>query len=138
MRKLLEQLEEMHIRIAETSSAEETLVKALGEALARLDHQLLQDVQTIAAEHEERRTAILGELQGLATSVGMFQVPRAAPAQLEMEVQPYALAGDWREAMKQIPEEFDDRVHTAPRHSPREPGRVLTNLAERRRRVSGA
>ena len=78
MRKLLQQLEEMHIRIAETGTQEEALVKALGEALARLDDQLLQDVQGIATEHEARRTAILGELQGLAGSIGMFQVARPA------------------------------------------------------------
>ena len=83
MRPLLQQLEEMHIRIAETATHEETLVKALGDALTRLDEQLLQDVQSIATEHEARRTAILGELQGLASSIGMFQVPR--PAAIEAE-----------------------------------------------------
>ena len=76
MRQLLQQLEEMHIRIAETATQEETLVKALGDALSRLDEQLLQDVQSIATEHEARRCAILGELQGLASSIGMFQLPR--------------------------------------------------------------
>ncbi len=76
MRPLLQQLEEMHIRIAETATHEEKLVKALGDALTRLDDQLLQDVQSIATEHEARRTAILGELQGLASSIGMFQVQR--------------------------------------------------------------
>ena len=78
MRQLLLQLEEMHIRIAETATQEETLVKALGDALNRLDEQLLQDVQSIATEHEARRCAILGELQGLASSIGMFQVSRPA------------------------------------------------------------
>ncbi len=76
MRPLLQQLEEMHIRIAETATHEDLLVKAIGDALTRLDDQLLQDVQSIATDHETRRTAILGELQGLASSIGMFQLPR--------------------------------------------------------------
>ena len=94
MRPLLQQLEEMHIRIAETATHEETLVKALGDALTRLDEQLLQDVQSIATEHEARRTAILGELQGLASSIGMFQVQR--PTAIEAETSYVPIAGDWR------------------------------------------
>jgi hypothetical protein len=145
MRKLLEQLEEMHIRIAETSTAEETLVRALGEALSRLDQQLLADVQAIASEHEERRSAILNELQGLASSVGMFQMPRPAPAQIEGEAPQYALAGDWREATRKIGDGVDAPVEApgAPRalfpHEkyPQDRLRVLPTLAERRRRASG-
>ena len=101
MRQLLQQLEEMHIRIAETATQEETLVKALSEALNRLDEQLLQDVQSIATEHEARRCAILGELQGLASSIGMFQLPRPATA-IEAEPMYVPIAGDWREATSNI------------------------------------
>jgi hypothetical protein len=142
MRPLLQQLEEMHIRIAETATHEERLVKALGDALTRLDDQLMQDVQTIATEHESRRTAILGELQGLASSIGMFQLPRPA---IEAEATAYTpIAGDWREATSNIREDHDNPVSAlaAPRALfPHEQRRTHSaaplSLAERRRRVSG-
>ncbi|MEI9902262.1 MAG: hypothetical protein WDN31_21700 [Hyphomicrobium sp.] len=119
-------------------------MRALGEALARLDQQLLQDVQTIASEHEERRTAILGELQGLASSIGMFQVGRpaaAAPQQIEATNGSYALAGDWREATKKIGDVIDEPASptAAPARAlfPHEKRRVLPSfeLGERRRRT---
>lgn len=142
MRPLLQQLEEMHIRIAETATHEERLVKALGDALTRLDDQLLQDVQSIATEHEARRTAILGELQGLASSIGMFQVPR--PAAIEAETSYVPIAGDWREATSNIGDEAEAPYNgrgTAPRplfpHEQRRPNATVPlSLAERRRRVS--
>jgi hypothetical protein len=142
MRPLLQQLEEMHIRIAETATHEERLVKAMADALTRLDDQLMQDVQSIATEHESRRTAILGELQGLASSIGMFQLPRPA---IEAEASAYTpIAGDWREATSNIREDHDTPVSAlaAPRalfpHEQRRahPAAPLS-LAERRRRVSG-
>lgn len=149
MRKLRQQLEEMHIRIAETATHEEALVKALSEALLRLDEQLLADVQSIASEHEVRRTAILGELQGLASSIGMFQVPRpavTARADLETEAAPYiSTAGDWRAAASNIRDDID--ASTAPEPVPQalfphERGHlsasVPVSLTERRRRVSNS
>jgi len=144
MRKLLQQLEEMHIRIAETATHEESLVKALGDALARLDEQLLADVQSIATEHEARRSAILGELQGLASSIGMFQVSRpAVTARADIDAEPAAYipsAGDWREAMSNIGEEMDagPTVTTrAPFPHERRPSATPVSLVERRRRVAG-
>ena len=141
MRPLLQQLEEMHIRIAETATHEEKLVKALGDALTRLDDQLLQDVQSIAHEHQTRRTAILGELQGLASSIGMFQVPRPA---IEAESAYIPIAGDWREATSNIGDEIEAPLNgrSAPRALfPHEQRRTTASaplsLAERRRRVSG-
>lgn len=143
MRQLLQQLEEMHIRIAETATQEETLVKALSEALNQLDEQLLQDVQSIATEHEARRCAILGELQGLASSIGMFQLPRPATA-IEAEPMYVPIAGDWREATSNIRDESDGSINgaAAPRALfPHEQRRAAANaplsLTERRRRVSG-
>jgi len=141
MRPLLQQLEEMHIRIAETATQEETLVKALGEALSRLDEQLLQDVQSITTEHEARRHAILGELQGLASSIGMFQLPRPAAA-IEAEPNYVPIAGDWREAASKITDDIDAPAngHAGPRALfPHEQRRVTAplSLTERRRRASG-
>lgn len=151
MGKLVQQLEEMHIRIAEMASHEETLVKALSDALTRLDEQLLADVQTIASEHEVRRTAILGELQGLASSIGMFQVPRAAvTARADIDAEPAAYipsAGDWREAMSNIRDDLDEQqvaaaAGSAPRalfpHEVRaQHASVPLSLTERRRRAAG-
>jgi hypothetical protein len=146
MRQLLQQLEEMHIRIAETATHEETLVKALADALIRLDEQLLQDVQSIATEHEARRGAILGELQGLASSIGMFQVSRpAVTARPDLEPEPASytpIAGDWREATSKITDDLDTPVNgrAAPRALfPHEQRRatVPLSLTERRRRASG-
>jgi len=146
MRKLLQQLEEMHIRIAETATHEEALVKALGDALARLDEQLLSDVQSIASEHEVRRTAILGELHGLASSIGMFQIQRpAVTARADLESEPTYIpsAGDWREAASNIPDDADERVSAAPAarplfpHEQRRPASMPLSLVERRRRTAG-
>ena len=143
MRPLLQQLEEMHIRIAETATHEEKLVKALGDALTRLDDQLLQDVQSIATDHEARRTAILGELQGLASSIGMFQLSRP-PAAIEAEPAYIPIAGDWRQATSNIGDdiELSPNGRAAPRALfPHEQRRTAApaplSLAERRRRVSG-
>ncbi|MEI9902189.1 MAG: hypothetical protein WDN31_21245 [Hyphomicrobium sp.] len=147
MRKLVQQLEEMHMRIAETATHEEALVKALGDALSRLDEQLLADVQNIASEHEVRRTAILGELQGLASSIGMFQIPhQGARAEIESEPVGYIpSAGDWREAMSNIRDELDEQQSGAvpmPQralfpHERRAQPSVAVSLIERRRRASG-
>jgi len=152
MRELLKQLEEMHMRIAETATSEETLVKALADALSRLDQQLLADVQSIATEHEARRGAILEELQGLAGSIGMFRAPFPAVA-ARREIEPeatsytpasepqYAIApGDWRQATSNIRDEVDIPAtgRTAPRALfPHEQRQVAVSLTERRRRASG-
>jgi len=150
MRKLLQQLEQMHIRIAETATCEETLVKALGEALNRLDQQLLADVQSIATEHEVRRGAILEELQGLAGGIGMFRAPlpvgNVVPREIETDVAYYAApdgqqqGGDWRQAAINISDEFDAPANgTASVRAlfPHEQKRVAQGVAERRRRASG-
>ena len=80
MTKLLQHIEEMRVRLSEIAGDEQTLVQALGDALSRLDQQLLHDVRSIATEHEIRREEILGELQGLAIGIGMFQPPARGPA----------------------------------------------------------
>ena len=72
MTKLLQHIEEMRLRLSEIASDEQQLVQALGDALDRLDQQLLHDVRSIASDHELRREEILGELQGLAGGIGML------------------------------------------------------------------
>jgi hypothetical protein len=73
---MIQLVEEMGARISQITDAEQELVRALGDALSRVDQKLLQDVRKITNEHESRRGAILHELQGLATRIGAFPAPR--------------------------------------------------------------
>jgi hypothetical protein len=113
MTKLIEQIEQMRIRLSEIASNEQALIKALGDALNRLDQALLRDVRSLASEHEVRREAILGELQGLAGSIGMFRAPlHAAPEELPSYMpahgpQQAISPGDWRRATSNIEEELE-------------------------------
>ena len=140
MRPLLLQLEEMHIRIAETATHKETLVKALGDALSRLDEQLLQDVQSIATEHEARRTAILGELQGLASSIGMFQVQRPTAIEAETTMSRSPAIGVRRPATSAtMPSSRSASMLPRARRSRMSNGAAISaplSLAERRRRAN--
>jgi len=107
MRQLLQHIEEMRVRLSEIDSSEQALVQALGDALNRLDQQLLRGVRTITTEHELRREEILGELQGLAGDIDMFRQPLGAQ-QAPEELPAYRRAngfqeriialGDWRQA----------------------------------------
>ena len=83
MTTLIEQIEEMRIRMNELAAGEQDLVRALGDALSRADQKLLQDVRGVAEEHEARRGVILKELQGLAARMGALPRPRRPFAALE-------------------------------------------------------
>ena len=72
MSKMIELVEEMRARLNQITDTEQALVRALGEALSRVDHKLLQDVRNITTDHESRRGAILHELQTLASRIGAF------------------------------------------------------------------
>jgi len=114
MMKLLQHIEDMRSRLDEIGSEEQALVKALGEALNRLDDQLLRDVRTIATQHEVRRETIFSELQELAAGIGMFQgllygspareeLPSYAPSHGDRQ----AIApGDWRQATSNIEDDL--------------------------------
>ena len=114
MTSLIEQIEEMRSRMNALSAGEQGLVTALGEALARADQKLLQDVRSVAADHEARRGAILSELQSLAARMGALprppQEPYAALMETPVNVPPREIAplarggGDWRQAAAQIEE----------------------------------
>ena len=70
MTTLLEQIDAMRVRMNELGTQEHGLVKTLGEALAAVDQRLLQEIRSVAAAHEARRGAILGELKMLARRMG--------------------------------------------------------------------
>jgi hypothetical protein len=120
MTSLIEQIEEMRVRMNDLATGEQDLVRALGEALGRADQKLLQDVRAVAQEHEQRRGVILKELQGLAQRMGALPRPRAPFAVLEEPVQELPAQeappqqppahvfrrGDWREAAANIHDEL--------------------------------
>ena len=116
---MIELVEEMRARLTEIARSEQALVGALGEALSRVDQRLLQDVRLITSEHEVRRSAILLELQSLASRIGAFPAAREpAPVEYaEPAAKPKTLAsancppfgrGDWRKAASNVEDEFED------------------------------
>ena len=107
MTSLIQQIEEMRLRMNELTTGEQGLVRALGDALSRADEKLLQDVRSVAAEHEARRGAILNELQSLAARMGALprpQKPVAALTEAPLDLTPQLTrgGGDWRKAAANI------------------------------------
>ena len=111
MSTLVQQIEQMRVRMEEIAKSDGRLVQALADALKRADEKLLHDVVELAEEHEARRGTILEELQALACRLGTF--PRQldqfgseerAPRELEAR-QSIALnlnvrsRGDWRDGI---------------------------------------
>src|SRR5712691_3541598 len=117
MTKLVQHIDEMRARLSQTAHSERSLVESLGDALNRLDQDILQSVRNIAAGHEARRGAILNELQALACSIGMFLPARETvePVAISQENgHPYAPAGgDWRLATRNLSfhEELDSLLN---------------------------
>jgi hypothetical protein len=104
--KLLQHIDEMRARLAQTANTERSLVEELGDQLNRLDQELLQNIRNVASGHEARRGTILNELQALAGSIGMVRPARepVEPVAISQENgHPYAPAGgDWRQATKNL------------------------------------
>ncbi len=119
MTKLLQYIDDMRARLSEVADNEQALVKALGDALDRLDQALLRDVRSITCAHEARREAILEELQSLASGIGMFRGPlrpptarEELPSYMPSGEDPQAIApGDWRRATSNIEDELDLGPH---------------------------
>jgi hypothetical protein len=100
MTKLVQHIDEMRARLSQTAHSERSLVESLGDALNRLDQDILQSIRNIATGHEARRGAILNELQALACSIGMFLPPHEVVV-LPQPIDGYAsgpAGGDWRQA----------------------------------------
>jgi hypothetical protein len=119
MTTLTQQIEELRLRMNQLANGEQDLVRALGDALSRADEKLLQDVRSVAREHEARRGAILGELQSLAQRMGALPRPRGpfaaldeTPLDLPAADAPPAAAGrgDWRQAAANIQDELAIRL----------------------------
>jgi hypothetical protein len=115
MSRLIEHIEKVRMRLTEISASELHLVRALGDALSRVDEKLLRDVRAVTAEHEARRGEILNELQVLATRVGSFPAPNEPYAAIGTEETQEGTngyhtaigAGDWRQAAKNIEDDLD-------------------------------
>jgi hypothetical protein len=110
MTKLLQHIDEMRALINQTTTSEQSLVKALGDALSQVDHQLVRDIRKVALEHQARRAEVFLELQALACSIGMFPQPQEVayvpPANDEQAYFP--AIGDWRQAAMNV--SFQDEV----------------------------
>ena len=122
MTKLPHYIDEMSGLLTQTAKNEQSLVKALSEALSQVDHQLVQDIRKVAVQHEARRAEIYLELQALAHAIGVFpaahEIAHEPPAN---DVQPqFAVAvGDWRQAALNINYEDELAFHlngTGPQH----------------------
>ena len=133
MTKMLQYVDEMRARLSEVATTEQTLIRALDQALSQVDQELLADVRDLTLAHEARRVAILTELQGLASRIGAFPVtadPLAAASEApaiaqatQLSPQPPPLpdglreslpesfeavrAGDWRQAVSNIKDDLD-------------------------------
>ena len=139
MTRLHQNVEELLVRLTEDSQGEIELVRALGDAIRRVDEQLLREVRTVTVQHEMRREAILSELQTLATrlcvlparsmpkpQVGAIdqhsQYEQAAIDQRpryeteEIDVPQNVNGGaDWRQATQNITDDFEFTFNE-PRH----------------------
>ncbi len=120
MTKMIHYVDEMRQRLSEVAKTEQTLIRAMGDALAQVDQELLADVRDLTLAHEARRVAILQELQTLASRIGAFPVAREVHPAIEADGQQVAAAappaeaaseagraGDWRQAVSNIKEDLD-------------------------------
>ena len=125
MTTLIEQIEEMRIRMVELATGEQDLVRALGDALSRADQKLLQDVRVVAEEHEARRGAILKELQGLAARMGALPRPRAPFAVLEEQARDVPPREAVQPLLEAATHDADEEVASTVGHGAGAVGRLL-------------
>ena len=116
MTSLLQQIEDMRIRMNELATNEQDLVRALGDAFLSADQKLLQDIRSVATEHEARRSAILNELQSLSARMGALPMSREPfnaltedPVDLLLGDAPQLARrrGDWRQAAANVEDAVD-------------------------------
>ena len=118
MSKLLQHIDEMGAIVTQTTKYEQSLVKALGDALRQVDDHLVQEIRNINTQHQARRGEIFLELQALAHGIGLFptaqeipHVPAANDAHANGQFNP---VGDWRQAAQNInyEDELDFHLRT--------------------------
>ena len=126
MTRIHQNVDEMLVRLTEESQGEMELIRALGDAIRRVDEQLLREVRNVTIQHEMRREAIVGELQTLATRLCALPARNAARATVaaidqqtprnyehaEVDNGPNGTGGsDWREATQNISDDFEFTFH---------------------------
>ena len=98
--------------LAHTTRHEQSLVKALADALKEVDQQLVHEIRNLNTQHQARRAEIYLELQALAHSIGLFptahEIPHVPPANDEHAHGQYIPVGDWRQAAQNI--SFQDEL----------------------------
>jgi hypothetical protein len=117
MTRIHQNVDEMLVRLTEESQGEMELIRALGDAIRRVDEQLLREVRNVTIQHEMRREAIVGELQTLATRLCALPARNAARATVAAIDQPRSYehpevesttgGADWREAAQNINDDFE-------------------------------
>ena len=116
MTRLHQTVEEMLTQLGENSRTEIDLVRALSDAIRRVDEHLLREVRSVALQHEIRREAILGEFQVLASRLCLLPARGPTEAieqqanynQAAIDAGPASVQGaDWRQATQNIHDEFD-------------------------------
>lgn len=129
MTRIHQNVDEMLVRLTEESQGETELIRALGDAIRRVDEQLLREVRNVTIQHEMRREAIVGELQTLATrllALPARNAARATVAAIDQQTRTYEQAeieeasnsaggADWRQATQNINDDFEF-TFTEPRH----------------------
>lgn len=118
-------VEEMLGRLENNSKSELNLVRALAEAIRRVDDQMLHELRNLSLQHELRRESILDELQTLATRLCHLPA-RPTPSAIRAAIDQPALAqkranaqtvdaaempngsgADWRQAAQNIQDDLD-------------------------------
>jgi hypothetical protein len=113
MSKMMQLVEQMRVRLSEIAGTEHALVRALGEALSRVDQKLLQYVHNITTEHDARRGVLLHELESLASRIGAFPVGHERVGGIEygepgaIPIERVNAEGSWREATDHIQDALD-------------------------------
>lgn len=117
MTRIHQNVDEMLVRLTEKSQGEMELIRALGDAMRRVDEQLLREVRNVTIQHEMRREAIVTELQTLATRLCALPARNAARTTVaaidqqrpyeQPEVDNSAGGADWREATQNINDDFE-------------------------------
>jgi|SRR5688572_2562864 hypothetical protein len=122
MTKLPQHIDELGVVLTQTAKHEQSLVKALADALGKVDDQLMQDIRKVAVQHQARRAEIFLELQALAHTIGAFPTAHEIPhVPADNDAQPHfaAAVGDWRQAALNInyQDELDFHLNgTGPQH----------------------
>ena len=116
MSKLVQHIEDMGALLTQTTKHEQSLVKALADALGKVDQQLVHDIRKVGIEHQARRAEIFLELQALAGTIGMFPIAH------EVAIEPpandghdhFPAMGDWRQAAQNVSyqDELDYHLRT--------------------------